>query len=206
MRRIRFRGAHRFWIVSILAIGATGHGAGAQQPYPPQNYPVYPQPSLPQQYPASTPLGSAGTQQGQLPSYRSPTITLAAPAEGIALPEDKPVAVLRFMSGEPLDPIDALSFSVVVDGHDRTALFQLSQGEAWGSLAAQEESLAAGQHEVIARICTAHGACGTTKSTVTVVAATSLGQLAAPKSVAKAKEKKNKVLDAVIQAARALIR
>jgi hypothetical protein len=141
-----------------------------------------------------------------LAPYRVPVIAVAQPADGIALPDDKPVAVFRFASGEPLDPLDALSFSVTVDGAERTALFQLTQGEAWGSLASAGELLSAGQHEVRARICTAHGACGTAKATVNIVP-TSLGSQLSPAgaSASKSAQRRGRILDAVLQAARVLI-
>lgn|SRR3982751_652232 len=208
MRCIRVHRARRFipCIAAFVAIGSATRKANAQQVYPPPTYPVYPQ-TYPQQYPypQSQPVVGA-PQPGTIPKYNAPLIILAAPVEGASVPEDKPVAVLRFMSVEPTDPIDALSFSVSVDGHDKTGLFQLTQGEAWGSLAKPNETLAAGQHDVAARICTSHGECGTTKATVTVVAPTASLQASAIRAADKTKEKKSKVLDAVLQAARVLIR
>lgn len=209
MRCKRIHRARRYatCVAAMVALCATDTRATAQQPYPPPNYPGYPQPSYPQpQYPYPqqpvAPVPGQGTPA--LPTYRTPLIIVAAPTENTTLPEDKPVAVLRFMSVEPLDPIDALSFSVSVDGKDKTALFRLTQGEAWGPLADPNEVLASGQHEITARICSARGSCGTTKATVTVVARSGLE--AATSSAAKTKEKKTKVLDAAVQAARILIR
>ncbi len=147
---------------------------------------------------------NARAQTSPPPAYRAPTIVVAAPADGTPLPEDKPVAVLRFMSGEPTDPIDALSFSVAVDGKDKTALFQAAQGEAWGPLTAPNETLNPGQHELVARICTSHGACTTVKATVTIVASASGLPVAAAK--AESKQKKARILDAVVQAIRVLFR
>lgn len=138
------------------------------------------------------------------PTYRAPTLIVAAPVDGAPLPEDKPVAVLRFTSVEPNDPIDALSFSVAVDGKDRTALFQATSGEAWGPLVAPDETLAPGQHDLAARICTSHGACTTVKAAVTVVAEASGLQGTGAK--AEAKQKKSRFFDAVVQAIRALFR
>jgi len=109
------------------------------------------------------------------------------------------------MSVEPTDPIDALSFSVAVDGKDKTSLFQATPGEAWGPLADPSEILSAGQHELTARICTSHGECGTAKTTVTVVAAASGLQVSAAKA-AETKQKRTKILDAVVQAVRVLFR
>jgi hypothetical protein len=191
----------------MLAFCAAFTEAKAQT-YPPQSYP-YPQQYPPQQYPypQNPPVGSIpGQQPAPIPEYRAPLIMVAAPIQGATLPDDKPVAVLRFMSNEPTDPIDALTFSVTVDGKDKTGLFQLTQGEAWGRLSEASETLAAGSHDVAARICTSHGECGTTKATVTIVSSSSLLQVAAASAAVKAKQKKTKILDAVLQAARALIR
>jgi hypothetical protein len=177
------------------------------QVYPPPAPPVYPPGYPPPQYPYPQvpPVGTPpGQPQTALPEYRAPTIIVAAPAMGSTLPDDKPVAVFRFMTNEPLDPIDALTFSVSVDGKDRTSLFQLAQSEAWGRLAEQTETLTAGPHDVVARICTAHGECGSTKASITIVNSSSL--LSATTKVAdKAKQLKTKILDAVLQAARVLI-
>ncbi|MGI8401223.1 MAG: hypothetical protein ACR2NS_06410 [Gemmatimonadaceae bacterium] len=208
MRCIRIPRASRHvaCVATMLALSVGVSKANGQQPYPPPGYPVYPQPYPPQQYPYPQPIptGAPAGVPATLPAYRRPVISVAAPTEGTAVPEDKPVAVLRFMSGEPLDPIDALSFSITVDGKDRRSLFQLTEGEAWGRLADPSEVLAAGQHEVAARICTSRGECGTTKATITVVAESASIQLAS--TAAKAVKKKTKIFDAVLQAARVLIR
>jgi hypothetical protein len=203
MRCIWLHRARRFapCVAAMLAVGAAAHEAKAQT-YPAQPYPGYPQPYP---YPQSPVPTTPSAPPAPLPAYRAPSIIVAAPADGTPLPEDKPVAVLRFMSVEPTDPIDALSFSVAIDGKDRTALFQATQGEAWGPLAGSGETLAAGQHELAARICTSHGECGTAKATVTVVASASGLQVTAAKA-AEAKQKKTKILDAVVQAVRVLFR
>jgi len=189
----------------LLCCFAVLSNAGAQV-YPPPAPPVYPPGYPPPQYPYPQ-VPPAGTTPGQpqsvLPEYRAPTIIVAAPAMGSTLPDDKPVAVFRFMTNEPLDPIDALTFSVSVDGKDRTPLFQLAQSEAWGRLAEQTETLTAGPHDVVARICTAHGECGSTKSSITIVGGNSVS--ATTKAGDKAKQTKTKILDAVLQAARVLI-
>ncbi|HZE09489.1 MAG TPA: hypothetical protein VE110_12110 [Gemmatimonadaceae bacterium] len=145
----------------------------------------------------------AKAQTSPPPAYRLPALIVAAPADGAPLPEDKPVAVLRFASVEPTDPIDALSFSVAVDGKDKTSLFQATQDEAWGPLVGPGETLTLGQHDLAARICTSHGACVTTKATVTVVAGAS-GLITTTK--ADSKQKKSKIFDAVVQAIRMLFR
>lgn len=208
-----------------LSMVATARVAAAQSPYPPAPYPGYPappqyppQPQYPQyppqpQYPPIPQPGMPGQpplpqQPGAMATYRTPVLALAQPAEGVVLPDDKPVVVFRFAQADPRDPIDALSFSVSVGGIDRTPLFALSDGEAWGPLAPVGELLSAGQHEVRARICSARGACGVVKGTVTVVAGGPLQDLAASvdRATAEKKERRTRIIDAVLQAARVLIR
>lgn len=207
----------------VLLLSGGARGAAAQQPtypmpqypgYPAQPpYPQYPVPSQPQapQYPQLPQAGSTSQPQqpAMLAPYRIPLLTLAQPAEGVVLPDDKPVAVFRFAHLEPLDPIDALSFSVSVDGVDRTRLFTLAHGEAWGPLAPPDELLAPGQHDVRARICSARGACGVAKGTITVVASASLPQgiaASADRATVEKKQRRTRIIDAVLQAARVLIR
>jgi hypothetical protein len=107
----------------------------------------------------------------QLPAYRLPALALVQPAAGGNVPSDKPVVVFRFAPGEPNDPIDVRSFAVGVDGHDRTHLFQVNGGEAWGPLAPPdaESALEPGSHEIAARICSSRGACADVSATVLVV-------------------------------------
>lgn len=107
--------------------------------------------------------------------YRPPTIALVQPAGVGTVPRDKPVVVFRFAPGESDDPIDSRSFTVTVDGADRSALFRVTADEAWGSLsgeAAADSLPAAGSHAVTARICSVRGTCATTAVTVTVDAGT----------------------------------
>ena len=107
----------------------------------------------------------------QLSAYRPPALALVQPAAGGSVPQDRPVVVFRFAAGEPNDPIDVRSLAVAVDGRDRTHLFQVSGGEAWGSLAPldDESPLEAGAHQLVARICSARGACTDLSATVSVV-------------------------------------
>jgi hypothetical protein len=125
----------------------------------------------------------ASTSSAQLPTpapappspYHAPAMILAQPSDGGALPADKPVAVFRFTTGEATDPVDALSFTVTVDGVDRTALFELTtsvingvaSGEAWGPIDDPSTS-ASGPHDVRARICSMRGACTTVHASVSV--------------------------------------
>lgn len=144
----------------------------------------------------------APTQQAssQLAPYRTPVIALVQPGSGSAVPQDKPVVVFRFAQGEPDDAIDAKSFTVSVGGVDVTPGFQVVGSEAWGSLVrTASEPLAAGIHQVIARICSARGACGSVSAAVTIAAATIGGPTAAPKSGHA------RVLDFVLTTARKLL-
>jgi hypothetical protein len=187
---------------ALIVLGSAARKVSAQAYPTSPPYPGYPQPAQPAYpgypivpgSPVTAPAGGAVV----LSAYRLPIITIAQPIEGVVLPDDKPVSVIRFAAVEPLDPIDALSLTVTVDGTDRTALFTLSQGEAWG------------RHEMRARICSTRGTCAVAKATVNVVASTSLlQQLGAtnnPASTKASTSRTSKVFGAVLQAMRVLIK
>lgn len=82
------------------------------------------------------------------------------------------MVVFRFAAGDSTDPVDTRSFAVVIDGKDRSSLFQAAGETAWGPLASREESssLSVGAHLVNARICSIRGTCTDVAVTVTVVA------------------------------------
>ena len=126
-------------------------------------------------------------------AYRAPVLALVQPpptAVGgvLTVPQDRPVVVFRFAQGEADDPIDAASFRVAVDGRDRTARFQVAAptaavtagaaGEAWGPLGDADTPLAAGAHQVAARVCSSRGACATVDVTLTAVPAASVTAIA----------------------------
>lgn len=153
------------------------------------------------QQPAPSP-----SQPTVLPPYRAPTIALVQPQNGGAVPQDKPVVVFRFAAGEPADPIDARSFRVAVDGEDRTALFQVSAGEAWGPLAMAsagrpDDAVAAGAHTLAARVCSSRGACASTTATVTALPAAAV---ATPAPAPSAK-RRARVIDVLLSAVRKLL-
>lgn len=106
--------------------------------------------------------------------YQPPVLVLAQPPAGTALPQDRPIVVLRFGQGEPNDPIDVGSFAIAVDGDDRTRHFQVTATEAWGPLARDADAslIETGAHQLAARICSARGACTELSATVSVVPAT----------------------------------
>lgn len=134
--------------------------------------------------------------------YRAPIIALAQPPDGGTVPQDKPVVVFRFTSGEPEDPIDVRSLAVSVDGKDHTSLFQMTAAEAWGPLSSGTQVIDIGGHEVVARICSARGACSTTTALITVGPAGPVAGDAAN----KAHSKKVQILDALLGALRTLLK
>jgi hypothetical protein len=103
-------------------------------------------------------------------NYRAPIVAMVQPRAGGAIPQDRPVVVFRFAAGESDDPLDAASFSVSLDGEDRTSGFHVSATEAWGSLVGplHEAGLGLGSHVVEAGICSLRGACTMTSTAIIV--------------------------------------
>jgi hypothetical protein len=137
-----------------------------------------------------------------LASYRPPALALVQPAAGGSVPQDRPVVVFRFAAGEPNDPIDVGSFLITVDAHNRTALFQVTAGEAWGPLAppatASTPPITEGSHQVAARICSSRGACSETAAAIVVTSA--------PLSQDQSADRKRKVVDVLLDLARKLLK
>ena len=181
---IRLRGA-RMAIVAFLLGAVRAYPLEAQQPAAPQ------QPQLP------------ATTSAVIAPYRAPVLALVQPATG-TVTQDKPVVVFRFAQGEPSDPIDLASFAVSVDGEDRTALFQVAGGDAWGPLDPPGDGdLTVGAHQVVARICSTRGACASAASAVIVMPP--LVQPAGEAAPDEKKSRKRKVLDAVLSVGRKLL-
>jgi hypothetical protein len=141
--------------------------------------------------------------------FHAPAIALASPMEGFAVPQDKAVAVFRFSASEPSDPIDALSFSVSVDGQDRTSQFQLVGNEAWGQLSATGRALGVGPHDVWARVCSQRGICtvarGTVQATTSATPSGTLAPVAASNNRSGIRGKLN-AIDRAVQAAGVLVK
>lgn len=137
----------------------------------------------------------------QLPAYRPPAFALVQPPAGGSVPQDRPVVVFRFAPGEPNDPIDTRSFVVSVDGEDRTSLFQIAPGEAWGPLASSPigAAIAVGAHHLAARVCSARGTCSEVTAVVTV--AVSPAALEAPPPG----DRRRSFIDVLLAAARKLL-
>jgi hypothetical protein len=148
------------------------------------------------------PAGHSAIPQ-QVTSTLAPAITLAQPAIGGTITQDKPVIVFRFAAADPGDPIDAKSFTAVVDGVDRSALFQVAPTEAWGPLMSAADGTQPradlGGHQVAARICTLRGACSDISAVVTVVPPLAAGAAKSPN------DKKRSLLALLLAAARKLL-
>jgi len=140
--------------------------------------------------------------------FHAPAIALASPMDGFAVPQDKAVAVFRFAAAEPTDPIDALSFSVAVDGQDRTPLFQLVGNEAWGQLTPTGRTLGVGPHEVWARVCSQRGICSVARATVQATTSATAPGLSPPGSASSNRGVSGKinVIDRAVQAAKVLVK
>lgn len=154
---------------------------------------------------SATPLAAQQSPgaASSLPAYRPPALALVQPAAGGSLPSDKPILVFRFAPGEPNDPIDAQSFAVTVDGTDRTSRFQVTAGEAWGTLAELPEGSASpGTHQVSARICSTRGACSEVTAAVAVIAS---ARASSAPAEASGNARRRKVVDAVVSVLRKLL-
>ena len=128
-------------------------------------------------------------------SYRPPVIALAHPAPGGSVAEQRPVIVLRFVPGEPRDPVDLSTLAITVDGEDHTTWFEIASTEAWGPLITASrdgarhprDTPAASEggtlHRISARICSVRGACGQMGAIVRVGGATASTTARAPASV-----------------------
>ena len=134
-------------------------------------------------------------------SYRPPMLVLAQPANGGSVPQDRPVVVFRFAPGDSTDPVDARSFTIAVDGKERSARFQAAHDMVWGPLAPLDHAseLSTGAHTIVARICSIRGSCGDVTATVMVTGA------AAVDANTPAPNRKRSVLDLVLAALRKLL-
>jgi hypothetical protein len=115
------------------------------------------------------PIGS----RGWISEFRPPSIVLAYPGRGVALPADRPMVLLRFAPREADDPIDVTSFRATVDGVDGTGRFRVTSNEAWGTLGDTVAGptavlIGTGSHTLAARVCTARGACGAITTVIAV--------------------------------------
>jgi hypothetical protein len=208
-RRGRYRGM--YCAAALLTLGfARPYSLAAQATTPPvpiavPPIPVPPAVPVPVTLPVNVSVLPAAPPVAIL-AYRAPALALVQPQGGGIVPADRPAVVFRFALGEPDDPLDTRSFTVAVDGHDRTALFQLAATQAWGPLAPANENggaLAAGAHQLTARICSARGACAVVSATVTAVTDAAVAPTTgAPNAMPS---KKSRILDLLLSGAKRLI-
>jgi hypothetical protein len=131
-------------------------------------------------------------------SAAAPRLTIVYPLPGVSIPSENPAVVLRYSSGDVSDPLDLRSLVILVDGRDRTGHFRVTADAAWGRIVDGATGINA--HEVEARVCTVRGVCARLSAIVTVVAPV----VAKPAAVDK--ERRGKVIDVFLEAARRLLR
>lgn len=183
----------------LAALGSSVHAQQQPTPQPPNPPPPQPAPMPLPPPPPHLPPPAVGPPAVQ--PYRSPVIALVQPAAGTVLPQDRPVAVFRFSAGEASDPVDAGTFAVSVGGHDRTSLFHVTAGEAWGPLGPAGAEPAVGSHEVRARVCSTRGACAMTTALVTI----GTPGLGTEKRKDPEKDRRSRLLDFLLDAAKTLL-
>lgn len=138
---------------------------------------------------------------------RTPTISVAQPADGVAIPQDRLTLAFRFVAADAADPLDLGSLRVVVDGRDATTRFHITPNEAWGTIdplpASATSMVTAGMHVVSARICSLRGACGAVTAMVNVSAVTQ--PVEAPPNAAKTPPGPHGLIGALAKLARKLV-
>lgn len=143
-------------------------------------------------------VASVLAQQAMSAAYPSPQLVLAYPAPGVSVPGDNPSVIFRYASAAG-DPLDLRSFTVMVDGVDRTSHFRVTADAAWGRIA---DGDAAGvvAHDVRARICSVRGVCVGAEGIVSV--------LGTPKFTepGSSKERRGKIIDVLLEMARRLLK
>jgi hypothetical protein len=131
-------------------------------------------------------------------SATAPRLTIVHPLPGVSIPSENPALVLRYSSGDVSDPLDLRSLEILVDGQDRTARFRVTADVAWGPIVDGATGISA--HEVEARVCTVRGVCVRLRAIVTVVSPV------VAKQPAVNKDRRGKIIDVFLEAARRLLR
>jgi hypothetical protein len=144
-------------------------------------------------------VASVLAQQAMSAGYAPPQLVLAYPAPGVTVPSDNATVVFHYELGDASDPLDLRSFGVVVDGVDRTSYFRATADAAWGSISDQREAGIRG-YDVRARICSVRGVCSEVTAIVTVV-----GRASTADDMTK-RERRRKLVDMLLEAARRLLR
>ena len=128
----------------------------------------------------------------------APRLTIVHPLPGVSIPSENPALVLRYTSGDVSDPLDLRSLEILVDGRDRTPHFRVTADVAWGPIVDGATGISA--HEVEARVCTVRGVCVRISAIVTVVSPV------ATKQPEVNKDRRGKLIDVFLEAARRLLR
>ena len=131
--------------------------------------------------------------------FSPPRLLLAYPAPGVSMPTDNATAVFRYSAGDASDPLDVRSFTVLVDGVDRSSRFRATADAAWGRIA-DRDGAGIRAHEIRGSICSVRRVCTEVVAIVTVIGAP------AAKEDAVNKERRRRVIDLLLEAARKLLR
>ena len=131
-------------------------------------------------------------------SATTPRLTIVHPLPGVSISGENPALVLRYSSSDTSDPLDLRTLEILVDGRDRTAHFRVTADVAWGTIVDGATGISA--HEVEARVCTVRGVCVRLSAIVTVESPVVASQPAVNK------DRRGKIIDVFLEAARRLLR
>ena len=120
-------------------------------------------------------VASLVAQQATSAIYRPPTLVLAYPAPGVSVPGDNATVVFHYAVEDLSDPLDLRSFTVLVDGVDRTTHFRVTADAAWGAIMPSAE-VGIRAYDVRARVCTIRGVCAELSTVVPVITAPRLAK------------------------------
>lgn len=120
------------------------------------------------------------------------------PAPGVSVPADNASVVFQYASTDA-DPLDLRSFTVTVDGVDRTARFRVTADVAWGMIA-DGDTAGIRAHDVRARICSVRGVCVSANAIVPVVGTPG------PRETSLTKARRGRIIDVLLEMARRLLK
>ena len=143
-------------------------------------------------------LASVVAHQAISPGDSLPRLALVHPAPGVSIPGDNATVIFQYGSTHT-DPLDFRSFTVAVDGVDRTSHFRVTANAAWGTIVGGDV-VGLRAHDVRARICSIRGVCTSVNAIVPVVGSTD----AAKRSLSK--DRRGKIIDVVLEMTRRLLK
>lgn len=143
-------------------------------------------------------MASVVAQQAMSAGYAPPRLVLAYPAPGVSVPGDHATVIFQYASTDT-DALDLRSFSVTVDGIDRTSHFRVTADAAWGTIITGDTA-GIRAHDVRARICSVRGVCANANVIVAVVGS------AVPAKPSPSKERRGKIIDVLLEMMRRLLR